>query len=68
MATPGGAFSAALRRSQDLDILEQKHDTLTGQVEAHGPTDTYLHPTCNKLVHLENNGLARRRSRVYFSY
>lgn len=38
MAAPGGAFSAALRRSQDLDICGEKHlCTLSGQLGAHRP-------------------------------
>lgn len=38
MAAPGGAFSAALRRSQDLDIGEQKHrqaDRSARSLQAH---------------------------------
>lgn len=45
MAAPGGAFSAALRRSQDLDILEQKHrhaDRSARSSRAHGFVQ---HPT-----------------------
>lgn len=70
MAAPGGAFSAALRRSQDLDIGEQKHrhaDRSARSLQAHRFFSS-LHPTSNKLVHLENYLLARRRATVFVVY
>lgn len=70
MAAPGGAFSAALRRSQDLDIGEQKHrhaDRSARSLQAHRFFSS-LHPTSNKLVHLENYFLARCRATVFVVY
>ncbi len=49
MAAPGGAFSAALRRSQDLDIGEQKHrhaDRSARSLQAHRFfSSLHQHPT-----------------------
>ena len=70
MAAPGGAFSAALRRSQDLDIGEQTHrhaDRSARGLRAHRLFSS-LHPTSNKLVHLGNYFLARWRAKVFVVY
>lgn len=72
MAARGGAFSAALSRSQDQDIVEQKHrhaDRLFRSSLAHRLLSS-PQPTSNKFVHLENYFHARCRATVfiYFIY
>lgn len=70
MAAPGGAISAALRRSQDLDIGEQKHrhaDRSARSLQAHRFFSS-LHSTSNKLLLLENYTHARCRATVFVVY
>lgn len=57
MAAPGGAYCAALRRSQDLYTGEQTHrhaDRSARSLQAQRFFSS-LHPTSNKLLLLENS-------------
>lgn len=70
MAAPGSAISAALRRSQDLDIGEQKHrhaDRSARSSHAHR-FFTSLHPTSNKSLFLEKWTLVRFRATVFVGF
>lgn len=69
MAAPGDAFTAVLRRSQDLGIGERKHrdaDRSARSLQARRFFSS-LHPTSNKLVHLENCALRVSHGLYFFN-